>query len=83
MKPPAPDLSADALQRLRAHCGQKAVDRLPLPHRFPGPELKAQEVERDRRKVATPVRVLAVDDLRLLRMQHELARRKAVSKRLP
>src|SRR6516164_7813151 len=44
MKPPAPDFPADALQCLRAGCGQEAMGRLPLPHRFPRPELKAQEV---------------------------------------
>ena len=35
------------------------------------------------RKVAAPVRILAVDDLRLLGMQHQLAGRKAVGKRAP
>src|SRR6516164_10435025 len=81
MKPPAPDFPTDALQCLRTGCRQETMGRLPLPHRFPRPELKAQEVERDDREVATPVRVLAVDDLRLVRMQHQLARRKAVQKR--
>jgi hypothetical protein len=54
-----------------------------MPSDFPRPELKAQEVERDDREVATPVRVLAVDDLRLVRMQRQLARRKAVRQRTP
>jgi len=32
------------------------------------------------REIAAPVRVLAIDDLRLLGMQHQLAGRKAVGK---
>src|SRR6516165_4871659 len=38
MKPPAPDLPTDALQCLRTGRGQKAMGRLPLPHRFQRPE---------------------------------------------
>ena len=83
MKPPTPDFPADARQRLGAGCGQEAVDRLPLPYRFPGAKLKAQEVERDGRKVAAPVRILAVDDFRLFRMQRQLAGRKAIRERTP
>jgi hypothetical protein len=72
MKRPASYSTADALERLWAGCGLKAVreDTLPvsLPHRLPGSELETQEIERDDRKVAPPVRILAVDDLRLLGM---------------
>src|SRR5271166_3467027 len=64
MKPPTPDFPTDARQRLGAGCGQEAVDCLPLPHRFPGAKLKAQEVERDGGKVAAPVRILAVDPMK-------------------
>ena len=39
------------------------------PHRLPGPKLESQKVERDDREVAASVRILAVDDLRLLGMQ--------------
>ena len=83
MKRPAPDFPADTLQCLRAGCGQEAMGRLPLPHRFPRPELETQEVKCDHRKAAAPVHILAVDDLRLLRMQPRLASRKAVRKRTP
>jgi len=48
------------------------------PHRLPGAELKAQKVERNDGKVTPPVRILAVDDLRLFRMQHQLAGREAI-----
>src|SRR5271155_2978198 len=69
MQRPAPDFPADARQRLRAGGGLEAVREDPLlpfqPHRFPGTELKAQKVKRDDRKVAAPVHILAVDDLRL------------------
>jgi len=37
----------------------------------------------DVEKVAAPVDILAVDDLRLLRMQHPLAGRQAVGNRAP
>jgi len=60
----------------------KAVrkDALPAfrPHRLPGAELKTQKVERNDWKVAAPVCILAIDDLRLLRMQHQLAGRQAI-----
>src|SRR5262249_54136633 len=51
MKCPAPDFPANALQRLWT-CGRlEAVREDPLlpfqPHRFPGTELEAQEVERN------------------------------------
>src|SRR5947208_3000215 len=82
MKRPSPDCPADGLQRLWAGGGHEAmrVD-MPLPHRFPCSETEAEKVERLVREVATPVRIFAVDDFCLLRMQHQLARRKAVGKR--
>src|SRR6516165_3100739 len=82
VKLPASDFPADALQRLRAGSGLKAVREDTLvalpPHRLPSAELKAQKVERNDWKVAPPVRILAVDDLRLLRMQHQLAGGEAI-----
>ena len=87
MQRPAPDFPADARKRLWTGSGHEAVRedtaiRL-YPHRLPGTELEAQKVDRDDRKVPAPVLILAVDDLRLLRMQHQLAGRKAVRKRTP
>jgi hypothetical protein len=41
---------------------------------------EAEEVKRLVRKVAAPICILAVDDLRLLGMQGQLAGRKAISK---
>jgi hypothetical protein len=35
------------------------------------------------RIVASPIRILAIDDLRLFRMQNQLADRKAIRKRAP
>src|SRR5262245_21512593 len=82
MKRPAPDGPANALQRLRAGSGKKVVRTDALfsfpPHRLPGSKLKTQKIERDDRKVAPPVRILAVDDFRLLRMQHQLTGCKAI-----
>src|SRR5262249_28844324 len=76
MKRPAADSPPDALQRLRAGGGEKSVRVNALvafpPHRLPGSKLEAQKVERADRKVALPVHILAVDNLRLLRMQHQL-----------
>jgi hypothetical protein len=46
-------------------------------------EIEAEKVERLVRKISTPVRILAVDDLRLLGMQDQLAGREAVSKCTP
>jgi len=75
MQRPAADFPADAHQRLRAGGGHEAVreDTATLlhPHRLPGTELEAQKVERDDRKIAAPVYILAVDDLRLFRMQYQ------------
>src|ERR1700758_2062391 len=80
MKRPAPNCSADGRQRLRTGGGQEARKGLTSPpQRFPRSERKPEKVERLVRKVATAVRILAGDDLRLLGMQHQLAGRKATS----
>jgi hypothetical protein len=52
-----------------------AKARRPLPNAFLTRNLNPI------REIAAPVRILAVDDLRLLGMQHQLAGRKAVGKR--
>jgi hypothetical protein len=52
-------------------------------HDLSGSKLEAEKVKVDVREVAVPVHILAVDDLRLLRMQHQLAGRKAVGNRAP
>src|ERR1700737_3069206 len=84
MKRPAPNCSADGRQRLRTGGGQEARKGLTSPsQRFPRSERKPEKVERLVRKVATAVRILAVDDLRLLRMQHQLAGREAIVQRAP
>ena len=76
--------TANERQRLRAGGGLEAVREDALrafpPHRLPGPKLEPQKVERDDREVAASVRILAVDDLRLLGMQDQLAGRKTVGK---
>src|SRR5438045_8928766 len=84
MKRPAPNCSADGRQRLRTGGRQEARKGLTSPsQRFPRPECKPEKVERLVRKVAPPVRILAIDDLRLLGMQHQLAGRKAFLQRAP
>src|SRR5215472_1942309 len=50
---------------------------------FSGSKLEAEKVKADVGQVAAPVDILAVDDLRLLRMQHQLAGRQAVGNRAP
>src|SRR6266849_2060438 len=83
MKCPPPDCLADGLQRLWAGGGQETVRvDVPLPHRFPCSKIEAEKVERLARKISTPVCILAVDNLCLLRMQHQLARRKAAETRV-
>src|SRR4030088_701863 len=84
MKRPAPNCSADGRQRLRTGGGQETRKGLTSPSpRFSRPEHKPEKVERLVRKVATAVRILAVDDLRLLRVQHQLAGREAILQRAP
>ena len=84
MKGPAPDRPADGLQRLRTGRGHEAMrGDMPWPHRLSCSEHESEKFKRLVREVATPVRILAIDDLRLLGMQDQLAGRKAVSKRAP
>ena len=81
---PAPDGPADGRQRFGTGRGQEARKRTtPSSHRFPHSEHEPEEGERVSRKVAAPVCVLAVDNLRLLRMQYQLAGRKAICQRAP
>ena len=87
MQRPASDFPADARQRLRAGGGLETVRKnTPVrlhPHYLPGSKLEAQKVEVDVGEVAPPVHILAVDDPRLLLMQHQLAGREAVGNRTP
>src|SRR5438552_69158 len=84
MKRPAPNCSADGRQRLRTGGGQEARKGPTSPsQRFPRSECESEKVEQLIREVAAPVRILAVDDLRLLGMQHQLAGRKAFLQRAP
>src|SRR5947208_4487663 len=87
MKRPAANLAADARQRLRAGGGLETVREDASvhlhPHDLPSSKLETQKVEVDVRGVAAPVHILAVDNLRLLWMQHQLAGRKAVGNRAP
>jgi hypothetical protein len=83
MKRPTPNRPADGRQRFRTSGGHEAVGSLSIPDRLPGSKLKTQKIKRDDRKVAAPVRILAIDDLRLHRMQHQLADRKTICKRAP
>src|SRR5262249_4570503 len=53
------------------------------PHDLSSSKLEPKKVKVDVREVAAPVHILAVDDLRLLRMQHQLAGREAVRNRTP
>src|SRR5215831_4454274 len=87
MQRPAPDFPADARQRLRAGGGLETVrEDAPIrlhPHDLSGSKLEAEKVEVDVGEVAPPVHILAVDDLRLLRMQYQLAGREAVGNCTP
>src|SRR5262249_11459408 len=87
MQRPAPDFPADARQRLRAGGGLETVRedapvRLP-PHDLSGSKLEAEKVKVYVGNVAPPVHILTIDNLRLLRMQHQLAGREAVGNRAP
>src|SRR5215467_12654695 len=87
MQRPAANLAADARQRLWTSRGLETVcEDAPTrlhPHDLPGSKLEAEKVKVDGGKVASPVHVLAVDDLRLLPMQYQLAGREAVRSRTP
>src|SRR2546430_4847154 len=63
MKRPAPNGPADGRQRFRTGGWHEAVGSLSIPDRLPGSKLKPRKIERDDRKVAAPVRILAIDDL--------------------
>ena len=76
MQRPAPNCSADGRQRLRTGGGQEARKGMTSPSQcFSRSKCESEEVERLVRKVATAVRIPAVDDLCLLGMQHQLAGR--------
>ena len=82
VKRPTPNGPANGRQRFRAGRGQKTSKRsTPSPQRSPRSEHESEKGECLVRKVATPDRILAVHNLRLLRMQRQLAGRKAISKR--
>ena len=83
LKRPPPDFPADGRECLRADGWHEALRGESLPHRFPRSETETKEVKRLVWEFAAPVRILAVDDLRLLGMQHQLAGRKAVGNRAP
>ena len=70
MKRPSPDCPGYGRECLRAGGGHEAVrGKNTLPHRFPRSETETEKIERFVREVTTPVRILAVDDSCLLRMQ--------------
>ena len=84
MKGPAPDRPADGRQRFRADRRHETVRvDIPVPYRLPRSKHETEKAERLVWEVAAPVRILTVDDSRLLRMQQQLAVRKAVGKRTP
>jgi hypothetical protein len=73
------DVNAFGLAAGRKH----AKARRPLPNAFLARNVNPRKSSDWFGKVAAPVRILAVDDLRLLRMQHQLAGRKAILQRAP
>ena len=81
MKRPAADISADSRQCLRADGGLETVrEDAPVrlhPHYLSGSKLEAEKVKVDVGKVAAPVDILAVDDLRLISLQS--AKRSAIA----
>src|SRR5438874_1733721 len=87
MQRPVADIATDTRQRRRAGGGLETVGEdaaLRLhPHDLPGSKLEAEKIEVAVGEIAAPVHILAVDDLRLLRMQHQLAGREAVGSRTP
>ena len=87
MKRPAADFPADARQCLRTNGGLKTVREDASvhlhPHDLSSSKLEAEKVKVDVGKVAAPVDILAVDDLRLIGMQHQLAGRQAVGNCAP
>jgi hypothetical protein len=87
MKSPALYFSTDRLQRTGTDGWLEAVREDTLlafpPHRLPGSKLEAEKIECDDGKVVGPSDILAVDDLRLLRMQFQLAIGKTIDERTP
>src|SRR5208282_1231213 len=84
MKRPAPDCPTHERQRRWAGGRQEArKGATPSSQRSSRSELEPEKDERLVREVTAPVGILAVDDLRLLGMQHQLAGRKTVGKRAP
>src|SRR6516165_152045 len=74
MECPSTDRLPYCLQRFRTCRGQERDAELPaVPDRRPRPKLIAEEVKRLDRMVSPPVRILAVDELCLLRMQSQPA----------
>src|ERR1700677_3973945 len=74
MEFPPSDRLPDCFQRVRTGGGQKRDAVLTAtPNRSPRPERVAEKIERLDWKVTTPVRVLAVDEFRLLRVQNQPA----------
>src|SRR5215469_12664263 len=74
MECPPPDRLPYCLACLRTCCGQKRNTELAsAPDCGPRPKLVAEKVERLDRIVPSPVGIPAVDELCLLRMQHQPA----------
>lgn len=72
VQPPVADYAVDTFQGVGADRGQKRQELTSVPvSGGPGTERVAQERERRAREGAPPVVVLAVHDLRLVRVQHE------------
>jgi hypothetical protein len=81
---PRADLGAHRLDRVRADRGQERHEMLAVPVLGqPRPELIAQERELDVLVGARAVRVLAVHDARLVRMQLQTDLRQTISDRIP
>src|SRR5208283_5589140 len=84
VKRPASDRPSDRLERFVAGRGaERDADRSAPPSRQPRPERVAKEVELVVRIVSAPIIILAVDDLRLLRMKRQSAVREPLLKSIP
>ena len=78
MECPPADRLPDRLQRSwTSRRQERNAELTTVPDRRPRPELIAEEVKRLDRIVSPPVCILAVDELCLLRMQHQPAGREA------
>ena len=70
MHRPTPDSLTDRRERLCANCGTERDAHSPDPFaHYSWPECVAKKVELKDRVLLTPTFILAIDDLRLLRMQ--------------